>query len=259
MTEIIKTEAFVIKVRKYGESSKIVSLYSEKFGKINAIAKGARKPKSKFANCLDIFSLVSLVIYKKTTTHLHLISDCDLIKSYYKISENLDKYEIALKIFELIYITLHDEEENKKLFDLLKRTMQNLDKINENVNNLYFHFLIKFGENFGYAYNFERCAKCNANIIGVGNDGKKIVFDFSRGGPLCSKCETVVMQPQIINLGILKILNKFESVNDGLELTNIRLNSDEINEIEKFLFGYLRYHISGLRELKSQKILKKLK
>lgn len=259
MTEIVKTEAFVIKVRKYGESSKIVCLYSEKFGKINAIAKGARKPKSKFANCLDVFSLVSLIIYKKSTTHLHLIAECDLIKSYYRIAENLEKYEIALKTFELIYSALHDEEENKQLFNLLKKTMQNYEVISNNVNNLYFHFLIKFGEIFGYAYNFQKCAKCNKIVIDQEISTQKIVYDFSRGGPLCSKCESIVFQPRVVDLGILKILNKFETAVDGLEIINIKLNAVDTFEIEKFLFDYLRFHISGIKELKTQKIFKKIK
>lgn len=258
MTEIVKTDAFVLKVKKYSETSKIVTLYTEKFGKINVIAKGARRTKSKFASCLDVFSLVSVIIYKKTSTHLHTISECDTIKSFFKIAEDLEKYEVALKIFELIYKLMHDEEENNKLFGLLKHTMESLESVKENKSNIYFYFLIKFGELLGYAYNFQKCSKCNYNFISERLLDKKIVFDFSRGGPICENCENIVLQPRILNLGMLKILNKFDVAENIQQIINIKIGKTEIIEIEKFLFDYLRYHISDLRELKSQKILKNL-
>lgn len=259
MTEIVKSEAFVLRVKKYSETSKIVTLYTEKFGKINAIAKGARKLKSKFVSCLDVFSYISVVIYKKPGTRLHLLSDCDIIKSYHKLAEDLEKYEIALKIFELVYKILQDEEENKKLFVLLRKTLENLENVKENEANIYFYFLIKFGEILGYAYNFQNCSKCNYDFIALDSTDKKIIFDYSRGGPICAKCESVVVQPKIINLGMLKILNKFELAEDYWKIANIKLARNEIIEIEKFLFDYLRYHISDLKELKSQKVLKNLK
>lgn len=258
MTEIVKTEAFVLRVRKYGESSKIVTLYTENFGKINAIAKGARKLKSKFLPCLDVFAYISVLIYKKPSTRLHLLSDCDLIKSYQGLAEDLEKYENALKIFELIYKILHDEEENRKLFKLLKLTIENLEQIEENKTNIYFYFLIKFGEILGYAYNFQKCSRCNHNFITSDISDRKIIFDFSRGGAICEKCESGVIQPRVLNLGIFKILNRFEAADEVQKITNIKLGKNEVVQIEKFLFDYLCYHISDLKELKSQKILKNL-
>lgn len=257
MTKIVKTEAFVLKTKKYGDTSKIVTLYTKQYGKINCIAKGARNTKSKFSSCLNMLSHIAIIFYKKETTHLHLISDCDLIKSHNKISENIEKLEISLKIIELIYRVLHDEEESPELFRLIEESLNELDTVNKNVENVYFNFLIKLGEILGYKYNFQKCGKCSREINSNTED-VQYIFDFTRGAALCKNCENEAIIPRAINLGMLRNLNKFEVSTNISNILNIGIDNKMKNEIEKFLFEYLRYHISGLKELKTQKIFNKL-
>ena len=64
---IVSTDAIVLRSMKYGETSKIVTLYSKKFGKIKVIAKGARSAKSKFGASLEPMMHSSVIFYKKGT------------------------------------------------------------------------------------------------------------------------------------------------------------------------------------------------
>ncbi len=54
---IVKTEAFVLRSFRYGETSKIVTLFTRDFGKMNAIVKGARNYKSKICGTLESYEL----------------------------------------------------------------------------------------------------------------------------------------------------------------------------------------------------------
>jgi len=75
------TEALVVKTQKYQESSKIVTLYTRKLGKISVIAKGIRKTDSKLGGILEVINLVSTVFYYKSSRNIQLLKECDLINS----------------------------------------------------------------------------------------------------------------------------------------------------------------------------------
>ncbi len=255
MTKIEKSEAIVLKSKKYGETSKITTFYTKRYGKINGIIKGARKNNNKFGSSLESLSYVTLVLYKKENTSLHLIANCDLLNSFKSISESLEKLSVAMKIAELIIKIAHDEEENPKLFKLFLDSLKILDKENTNLVNILYSFEIKLGELLGYMYNFSTCSKCGENIA---KDHIQYIFDYSRGGTLCQRCSDLAVEPVKISIKNLKILEKFEKTNDIKKLLNIVLTPLSEVEIGKFLFDYLRYHISELRELKSEFIFRKI-
>ena len=60
---IVKTEAIVLRGRKQGDTSKLATLYTRDFGKIDVIAKGAREQKSKFGGALEMFARSTVVLY----------------------------------------------------------------------------------------------------------------------------------------------------------------------------------------------------
>ena len=59
-----KTEAVVLRSIRYGEADRIVHLYSATRGRIGAIAKGSRRPKSRFGGRLEPFFRLDLVLYE---------------------------------------------------------------------------------------------------------------------------------------------------------------------------------------------------
>ena len=82
---IVKTEAVLIREMDYSESSKIVTFYSLKNGKVRAIAKGARKIKSKFANSINLFNHLNIIYYEKDGNTLFTVSEADTIEAFSKI------------------------------------------------------------------------------------------------------------------------------------------------------------------------------
>lgn len=255
---IVKTEAIVLKSKKYKETSKLVTFYTKRYGKINGIIKGARQFKNKFGSSLEPLSYVMIVFYKKESTQLHLVTQCDSLKAFKSISKDLDKLESALKIIELVYKVMHDEEENEKLFNLLNQTLFAIENNSRNFTNIFFLFEIKLGEILGYRYNFLNCGKCGVDIYKNGDEMRQIVFDYSKGSLLCADCVQYSVHPHKMPVRIFKILNRIEKTEEVNSVTNIMISKQDENEIGKFLFDYLRYHISSLKELKSEKVFSQL-
>lgn len=254
MSKIVKTEAVVLKSMKYGETSKIVTFYTKEFGKLNGIVKGARKTKSKFGASLDSMAYVLLVVYKKETGGLNLISQCDLMKSFSNIPSDLDRLVEGLKVIEIIYQVSHYEEKNYPLFKLLIGTLSALDKADKNFSSIGFAFEIKLGELLGYSFNFSKCGKCGKDNFQKSEMTGTVHFDFSRGAVICFDCQNHFIHPVKISFGNLSVLNRLETTAELSAASNIEINLPNKIEIGNFLLAYLRYHISEIKDLKSDKM-----
>jgi DNA repair protein RecO len=176
---LVSSPAVVLQVRKYGETSKIVHVYSRAYGRISVIAKGAREMKSKFGGALEAFTHVSLVFYyKKERPGLFLLSKADTIQSNAGILNSLERIQAASELSELLLRTLHDEEENEELFNLLTQTLAGMSsaKSEETVLAFTLYFFLRFIELSGFRFNL------NEEIFeGLGTRQSQILFKVRTG------------------------------------------------------------------------------
>jgi DNA repair protein RecO (recombination protein O) len=149
---IAESEAIVLRAIKHGETSKIVTLYTRSFGKVNVIAKGARDMKSKFGGALEMFARVSVVFYKKERAEagLYLLSKAELIDPHRGILSDLDRIESATSVCELILRAIHDEEEHSEIFDLLSATLSEIVKGSTSPILMQFEFYLEFLKTMGF-------------------------------------------------------------------------------------------------------------
>jgi DNA repair protein RecO len=137
---------------KHGETSKIVTLYTRAYGKVNVIAKGARDMKSKFGGALEMFARLNAVFYKKERAEagLYLLSKADLVDAHRGIVSDLDRIEAATAVCELVLRAIHDEEEHPEIFDLLALTLAEISKGATPASLLQFEFYLEFLKTMGF-------------------------------------------------------------------------------------------------------------
>jgi recombinational DNA repair protein (RecF pathway) len=155
---IVTTDSIVLRARKQGETSKIVTLYTLDYGKLNVIAKGAREVKSKFGGALEMFARTSAVFYKKEKQDgLYLLSKADTIQSNAKILQSLDRMETATAIVELVLRSMHDEEANPEIFALLADTLHAIAEAHndDSATSLQFRFYLEFARIMGFEMNLK--------------------------------------------------------------------------------------------------------
>ncbi len=114
---LYSAEAINLRSRNIGEADKIITLFAKKHGKIQAIAKGARRPTSKFGGRLEIFTYNHLLL--ATAKSLDIISQCETIESFFRLRENKEKLNAGFYIVKLIDIMTEDRQRNDELFGLL--------------------------------------------------------------------------------------------------------------------------------------------
>lgn len=146
---IIKTEAFVIKSFRYGDTSRIVTLFTREKGKLSAIAKGIRNHKSNLSGTIGTMNHISVILYYKDNRELQLVSKAEFVNSYPEIFKSMEKLSSAYRIIEFLnkYVTEHYSD--SPIFDLLVNIYSGLNKSATNFELFTLRFLIEMSALLG--------------------------------------------------------------------------------------------------------------
>ncbi len=121
------TNAILLRKRKLSETSLIVSWCSESLGKIDTVARGARRSKSPFAGKLDLFFEAEIQFTRSRRSSLHSLTEVALRNPYSGIRQNYLRTQTASYFVELIEISTEPEHSAPELFHLLQRAFGFLD------------------------------------------------------------------------------------------------------------------------------------
>ncbi len=120
-----RTQAIVLSRRDFGESDRLLTLFTPDYGKISAIAKGARKPQSKVSGHVELFARTDVMIHKGR--NLDILAQAELIDPYLGLREDLTRGAYANYIAELLDRFTADEDVSQSdLFVLLHQTLQRI-------------------------------------------------------------------------------------------------------------------------------------
>jgi DNA repair protein RecO (recombination protein O) len=217
MSKIIKTEAVVLSKLNYGDSSSIVTLFTKEFGKLSAMLKGGRNPKSKLSLIVDPINYLEVIFYNNPSRDLQILSSADIKAHFHKIKEDLDKLKYAHSVIELVKNLSVEHEVNKKLFLGIIRI---LDLINEGKENP----AISFGRFFLFFL-------------------KELGYEFQ---PDSNSHENITLNPELFHY--FNCLKKNESPGN--------ITPAIINGAVTFLENYLRHHVSDFKGLQSLNMFK---
>lgn len=96
---ILQSDALVLRASKLGESSKIVTLLSRAHGKLRAVAKGARTPRSRYQSALEPLSEVRVSLYGRQGTELFRLGTCELLHSAFPLATRGLEASLAVSYF----------------------------------------------------------------------------------------------------------------------------------------------------------------
>ena len=118
---LYNTEAIVLKKHEVGEANSILTLYTPHLGKLRAIAKGVRRPKSKLGGHVEILTYSKVLLAQ--SQNLDIITQSQTIESFLPLRGDLWRTSRALYIVELVDQFSAEGEENYPLFRLLVDTI----------------------------------------------------------------------------------------------------------------------------------------
>ena len=245
---IIRTEAIVLRTMAYRETSQIVTLFTREKGKLAVLAKGARLMKSRFGSSLQPMSYTQVVFYHRPTRGLQTLSESAHVQPFHHISNDLEKISVGLRIVELVYALMQEEDQNPQVFNLLLEVLGRLDATDAHAANLLPYFQLRLGTALGFAPHFDREA-----VDHLPNQGGFLTLDAGAILPFQAMAEAARRASRTA----LRAFSIFARA-DLDTVMRMRLSREARRETTILIEDYLRYHVEDAYPSRSDKIISQL-
>ena len=184
---IIRTSGIILHKIPYSESSVILKTYTRESGLISLMAKGAKRPKSKFRGLLDLFTEYELLYREKNNNTIITLQEASFEKQFTNIAKNIQKQSLANIFLEIYLRHLYGPEQSAPLYESLENNLADLNVRQFPPANapLYLcDFLLQFCGLMGFKPQFVTCIHCQEHPSITG-----CTFDLEMGGPICLNCK----------------------------------------------------------------------
>ena len=146
-----KTRGVVFRFTKYGETSIIVTLFTELFGLQSYIVNGVRSKSGK--NKIALFqplTLLDLVVYHREHANINRIKEVKCLYPFQSIPTDIKKSALAIFIIEVINKTVKEESHSQELCDFFIRSFITLDQMEDRSENFHIIFLLRLSRMLGF-------------------------------------------------------------------------------------------------------------
>lgn len=244
---LYQTEAIALRSYDLGEADKIAVFYSARFGKLRAVAPGAKRPRSRFGSSLEPLTHVGLSFYEKEGAELARITECEILSSPYAGNADLSLSLYCIYFSELVNEFTQERDANDNIFRLLVAALRGMEaKVRLDLLARYFEaWLLKLE---GYLPGLDNCSRCSSPL---GAESAYLLLDLSQS--LCRRCAmgrtATVVSAEARGL-LARIMRQHPS---GL----LTADGDKaMGELERLNQKLITYHLG--KELKSYALIKQL-
>ena len=197
-------EAVVLRTIKLGEADRIVTMATPAHGKVRAVAKGIRKPKSRLSGRLEPLTYIKVMCWHGR--ELDVVNQVEAIEHFKAIRADLDRVPVALTMLEVVDHVALERQPMAELFRMLVGALRTLEERASPA--LLGAFLWKLLALEGVGPSLTQCASCGSEV-------ELVAFDAGEGGFLCRVCrrgqavgaETVNLIRQVLNGGLRTALD----------------------------------------------------
>ena len=239
-----KTEAIVLRHHPIGEADYLLTLYTPNRGKLRAVARGARRIKSRLGGHVEPPMRASLFMVKGQ--NLDSVNQAEALEGFRPLREDLNRLSQALYMLELVDAFSQEEQPNYPVYRLVLDSLRSLSA--DAPPALLPYFQMRLLDYSGFRPELRQCAECEA-VLEPGLHS----FSPSQGGVLCDSCHPpgVSILPMSLNcIKTLRFLQK-ETMPKAEKLT---LELDTQTELERLLSALIRYVLD--RDVKASRFLR---
>jgi DNA repair protein RecO (recombination protein O) len=233
---LTKDLAICIRAIDYSETSQIVTFFTKTIGKIDAIAKGSKRPKSPFDGPIEVLSHGSIVFVESASEKLSTLTEFQQQPALINLRNNLFVMYACLFAAELLNNLTHDHDPHPELFDSFLDFLHNTNEQNPADNErrdilaLLILFQLTLLKEIGLQPILSHCANCKTQYATYKTQ-YETYFSGSANGLICRDCEASFPDKIKLTKGASACLTSLKQIPDSAEKT--------LNEIEKVLVQHL--------------------
>lgn len=238
-----KTEAIVLSVRNWGEADRIVTLFSKEYGKTEAVAYGARRPRSALAASVQLFTQAEITLVQGR--RIDTLKQCHIIRSFRTLREDLTRMAYGSFLTEVCEVLTMEGEADEALYERMVALLEMMETRNPRITALAGALqLLKHG---GFGPITERCSACGSSF------GDAVWFDGQLGGMVCETCRQTASSP--MRETMRDFVRWLETLGSG-PIEPPRVTGRDLIDTEKLILAYLTDIID--RPLQSLRFLTEL-
>lgn len=243
------TEAIVLSTRTWSETSKIAVLYTESWGRISVLAKGAHRPKSQFAGHLEPLAVAECKVYKKPREVLHLLTGCKSMNSWSALVDDIERAAHAFALAE--FLGRHTlEGPVPELYRLSRNVLDAMvDLPGAMAAEQFWSYILAALAALGFAPSLGGCGRCGRSAP----PGQRVVLDVAQGRLTCQHCrvqEDDDTEPNgarrvIVGSTAVTHLRRWQQQPILTPANSERLTTPVIGEIAGVLGDLMTFHLGG--------------
>lgn len=227
----IRVEAVVLRHSDWGEADRLLSLFTRELGKQRAVAKGARKMRSRKAGHIEPFTRVVLMLARGRD--MWIVTQAETVDAYQPLREDLLLTSYAAYVIELLDRFTYEEGENRALYNLLVDTLERLTCDEPYLVLRYYE--IRLLDLMGFRPELSSCVQCQNEI-----KPENQFFSAQHGGVLCPNCGAHLPGSRPVSMQALKYLRHFQR-SSYPEALRAQITPAVRGEIETLLNYYLTF------------------
>ena len=230
---LVKDLAVCIRAVDYSETSQILTFFTRATGKIGAIAKGSKRPKSAFDGPIETFSYGNIVFSDSTREKLAVLTEFEQQPGFTHLANNLFTLNCCLFGAELLNALTNDYDPHPELFDSFLQFLQNSNEYratsdeHRNTLSLVILFQLTLLKEVGLQPVLNGCVNCKNDFS---PDWPETYFSSLANGLICKDCETNFPDKIRLTRNAVSCLTNLKLITDANEKT--------LNEIEKILISH---------------------
>lgn len=225
---LFKVKGIVIKEVQYKENDKIITIMTDKLGKISCMAKGAKKNNSPLLSSSQFLVYSEFMLYKGT--NFYHINSAEMIESFYSLRIDYDKLEKGFEVAKLLNKLAYEEDEETGILSLFLNTLYIIankeDKPFDLVRNV---FLLKLLCLLGYTPGLYKCSKCGEKMFGDNNkEDTKYYYDRTTNSAVCDTCYNHIIENNKLEI------RKYKEISEGALYAMLYVIASDIKKIFSF-------------------------
>ena len=202
---VLKTEAVVLRHRRLGETDRIVTLLTPHRGKIDTVAKGALRPRSKLAGHLD--PLMHVEVLLAHGRNLDIVTQAQGVTSFEAVRGDLDRLTLGMYLVEVADRLTVEHQEADAIYSHLLTALLRLER-GDGLQLVARSFELEVLEASGLRPQWTDCIGCQAALPAASG----IVWSALEGGVLCPDCRASHNAVMPIEPTVLKVLRAYQAL-----------------------------------------------
>ncbi len=231
-----KSEAIIIRLADFSETSRVVTFFTQESGKMSALAKGAKRLKSAFEGGIDLLSRCRLVFIDRPSTSLNLLTEAKLVERFAPSPGRLDSLYGGYYVAELLSSLTEENDPHPQLY---QDSLHALDSFRKDTDPgpALARFELRLLQITGHLPAFDTCVVCGKSTS-VGH-GPWALWQ-AQGGVICRTCQQPQYKSHPLQTGTLRVLNALAS--DDVSLgSRINISKQQCEEIRTLTTSSIVY------------------